>query len=679
MKTSPSSTLRIYLRRSKDDGQQAFSLDVQREGCRQFVTRDMPTRWGLSPDWGGRVEYVDDGIAGDDFVGLAALKRLRAEAQRGDVIVVRDLSRLGRDALEPALVIRDLARERNVRIFYYDSREEVSVKDPMDIVMTVIKGAAAEAELHAIRSRTREALRRRVESGFVAGGRTYGYDNVRQRNADGSEYTTAVVNPEQAEVVRRIFREFIQGKGLKKIAIGLNNDGIPPPTAGRRGTGSWAPTCIHAMLRNERYRGVYVHGRVKRVKRGGKKVLAERDPNVPILRREIPEWRIIDDVTWQAVQGLIRHRQTSVIRQPTRVRYALTSIARCGTCGGAIGVARTKRTGGQRVPAYACQYHHERGAAVCPVTIHQPVEDVERALVRFLQEKVFTQAVLDRILAEIRAELDRLAASAPRDRDRLKKELDGLQKQRGNLIRLAAHAGDGASIPELAAQLTNLKERAARLEAELATAQRAEISTEEALARIEAAARATLADLERTVAADDREGLREVFRALFPGGLIFTPVENRNRRVWAISGRARLGGSRLRCDPTGTPWPMPRNLRRPAAGVPFPSKHVEWRPSACPSPVTISLRDHKSRARGSLYSQAPSRSQASCSDSSFGLVPARANQRPSRFLHFTSMSLFLRRTLGRPADLRSQLWRPSPRRLSRLRIGQAGPMSARRS
>ena len=205
--------------------------------------------------------------------GRAALTKLRAEAVRGDIVVVRDLSRLGRDALETALVIRDLARDRGVRIFYYDTQEEVNVTDVMDVVVTVIKGAAAETELHNIRSRTKEALTRRVEQGYVAGGRTYGYTNIRKTESDGRAYTIAEINEEQAEIVRRIFQEYVLGRGVKAIAKGLNADHIPSPSAGKRGTGSWSPGCIYTMLRNEKYHGVYVHGRVKRAKRNGKRVV----------------------------------------------------------------------------------------------------------------------------------------------------------------------------------------------------------------------------------------------------------------------------------------------------------------------------------------------------------------------------------------------------------------------
>ena len=104
-----------------------------------------------------------------------------------------------------------------------------------------------EADLegtHAHRDRLAGALAGREAAPFHRGDRgSVSYDLRRVREG-GGEYTVAVINEKQAEIVRRIFREFLEGRGLKKIAIGLNNEGIPSPMAGTRGTGSWSPGCV---------------------------------------------------------------------------------------------------------------------------------------------------------------------------------------------------------------------------------------------------------------------------------------------------------------------------------------------------------------------------------------------------------------------------------------------------
>src|SRR4051812_27067639 len=116
-KTAP--RLRIYLRRSKaDEGHQQFSLDVQRDGSRMFAIDDL-ARLGVNVAWSEREEYIDDDRAGDDFEGRPELRRLRNEIKPGDLVLCRDQSRLGRDALEVTLAVRDIVRDRGGRLFYY--------------------------------------------------------------------------------------------------------------------------------------------------------------------------------------------------------------------------------------------------------------------------------------------------------------------------------------------------------------------------------------------------------------------------------------------------------------------------------------------------------------------------------------------------------------------------------
>src|SRR5690349_3692838 len=121
---STAPAIRLYLRRSKsDEGHQQFSLDVQREGCQRFAVLELPRR---GVQIARQVEYIDDDRAGDDFLGRAALAKLRKEARPGDVVLCRDQSRLGRDALEVTLVIRDLVRDSRARLFYYATGQEVA-------------------------------------------------------------------------------------------------------------------------------------------------------------------------------------------------------------------------------------------------------------------------------------------------------------------------------------------------------------------------------------------------------------------------------------------------------------------------------------------------------------------------------------------------------------------------
>ena len=297
--------IRTYRRRSKnDEGKQQFSLDVQTKGCDELLAR-MELGDAL------RVDYVDDGRAGDDFLTRQGLRQLLNDAKRGDVIVCRDQSRLGRDAIEVTLVIRDLVRDRGCHLYYYSTGHEVQFANAIDQATTFIQGTGHQMELEAIRSRTREGLRSRARQGRIAGGACYGYTLERKSDGSGRRYTVAVVDDAQALVIERIYRDYLAGRGLKQIAHQLNDEAVPAPSAGRRGSGSWASSAVRTILLNARYRGVYIHGRIKKVRQAGSMVRVKADPT-EVLVTDVPEWRIIDDATWFAVNERFTTRGPSL-------------------------------------------------------------------------------------------------------------------------------------------------------------------------------------------------------------------------------------------------------------------------------------------------------------------------------------------------------------------------------
>ena len=506
-------TVHIYLRRSKnDEGKQQFSLDVQRAGCREFVSR-----LGLGAV--EVVELIDDGKAGDDFHNRLGIKRLLENARPGDIIVCRDQSRLGRDAIEVTLVVRDLVRDRGCRLFYYVSGQEVQFANAIDQATTFIQGTGHQMELEAIRSRTREALRSRVREGRMAGGACYGFRLDRRSDPSGRRYTVAVVHEEEARIVQRIFTEYLGGRGLKAIARALNRDGVLSPSAGRRGSGSWAPSCIRSMLQNPRYRGVYVHGRIKKLRRASSVQRVSADPT-EVLMVEIPEWRIVEDDVWFAVQERFVKQapadRPSSRRQP-RAKYPLTGIARCGECGGAIGCTRTRRRG-ELVKAYACMRHRERGAEACSVTVNQPMDEVEAALIEIVQRDILTGAVVEGVLTEVRRQIQAQMPRRELDIAALEAELAETRAQQRRLAKAVALADN---VPELASELNQRTARIEHLQVQIATARRTPDEVVALMASVEATCRQRLTDLR--AALTDPSDVREIFLALFPDGLILTP------------------------------------------------------------------------------------------------------------------------------------------------------------
>src|SRR5262249_45981620 len=143
------------------------------------------------------------------------------------------------------------------------------------------------------RQRTYGALIRKAQRGLVAGGKLYGYTNV--RTPEGVKRT---VNESQAEVVRRIFTLYAEGAGLGTIAQTLNADGVPGPR------GAWNFTALRETIRNEAYRGVVVWNRSRKRDIWGVKKPSGRDVS-EWIRVEVPELRIVDEALWGRVQQRI--------------------------------------------------------------------------------------------------------------------------------------------------------------------------------------------------------------------------------------------------------------------------------------------------------------------------------------------------------------------------------------
>src|SRR5262249_20311205 len=117
------------------------------------------------------------------------------------------------------------------------------------------------------------------------------------------------IQPQQAEVVRRVFQMYASGIGLAQIAKTLNAEGVEAPQPPRtRAMRAWCPSSIREMLRNELYHGVRVWNRTVKTRNPltGRKVSKAR-PKEEWRRVETPELRIVPEELWQAVQARIAH------------------------------------------------------------------------------------------------------------------------------------------------------------------------------------------------------------------------------------------------------------------------------------------------------------------------------------------------------------------------------------
>jgi site-specific DNA recombinase len=489
--------------------------------------------------------YVDDAVSGADFLKRDGLTRLLATAtakHRGfDVIVAMDESRIGRDQYRTAYVIQQIA-DAGVQLWYYQEQRQAKLDDATGKFMESVRGFAAEMEREKARARTREPLRRKAAQGYVAGGKVYGYTNVRQ-----GSHTVRVANEAEAAIVRRMFEMAGAGHGLLRIAKTLNAEGVRSP----KGDG-WASTAVREMLHRDLYRGRVVYGKTRWTDKGGTKVKV-RAPESEWLVSEQPDLRIVPEPLWQAAHtrmertrqtyhglrskggarpGLLNGRPESALVS----RHLLPGFLRCGVCNGNMFVApvSSKRDGVRLY--YRCTTHKKRGTTRCANRHGVPYNAITQAVVDHFSSRFLTPDVFRRFLE------DEAAAATP---DAIAAEQTGLaadvRRLDADVQRLVdAVAEGGGSIPALVDAMKRKQKARDNAAARIAhlddLAKRSERFD---MAAHLAAGGQLLVDLEDLLLNDPTEG-RRVLRTLLVGAITVTPMETAGGIMFEYRGEGRL-------------------------------------------------------------------------------------------------------------------------------------------
>ena len=520
----------IHARRSTEE-HQAASVEVQLAEAKRFIEAQGWT-------WSAEHIYAEAPISRAEFKKRPTLLKLlnAAEEKAFDVIVTRDESRLGGDMIRTCLLIQDML-DAGVQLYYYISGERVRLDDATAKFMVAAKTFAAELEREKISSRTHEHLLTKARRGLNVGGRVFGYDNVERHNGEYRTHVEYAINEAQADIVRRIFDQYSAGLGLRAIAKDLNQRGVLPPRAGRRGTGSWSTSALHAMLRRERYRGVIVWNQREKTYRKGTKVRIQRDAN-DWIRVDAPELRIVSDDLWFGVQRRINANLTPRAPAGGRPpRYLLSGIARCAECGGPL-TAINGKVANAMVKAYTCAYHRDRGTTVCGSSLRRPVESLNSSIVGWIRENVLSQNVVAEALRYVRQLLGARTQVSDVEVAQLRQDADRLRSEIDRLVQALATSTD--SPQAVVEAIASRQQRLTALESQLRAAQAAPEAISLQARRLEGEARRSLNDFSRMLDSNPDEA-RSALLSLLDGPLVCTPVETSEGPRFQIEGTAVIG------------------------------------------------------------------------------------------------------------------------------------------
>ena len=349
----------VYTRKSVDEGlEQDFnSLDAQREAGEAFILSQKANGWICLPD-----RYDDGGFSGGN-TNRPALKRLLADCEAGkiDMIVVYKIDRLSRSLCDFA----DLTKKFDEWGVEFSSvPQEINTATSAGRMMLNILITFAQYEREVITERVRDKMAASRRKGkWVGGSVPMGYRAENKR---------LVVVPDDAEVVREIFRRYVEVQSPKLIAMELNGRGITT----RQGK-KWDSSHIARILSNHTYVG--------EVKYKDAICKGEQEAIVP---REL--WDRVKAIRAGGAPHADRARRQETIAP-------LKNILRCGHCGGAMMPTYTTRNG-RRYYYYACCKDGKRAVSECPVR-QVPAGDIEE-LVKSQTRRMLGDISLVRRFAE---------------------------------------------------------------------------------------------------------------------------------------------------------------------------------------------------------------------------------------------------------------------------------------
>ena len=393
---SDAHTLRIagYCRISVDEelDRDNTSIENQKAIISDFVTRKFP---------GSELVFYEDrdrsGYTFEQREGYQAMRR-ELVAHRLDILVVKDFSRFSRRNSRGLVELEDL-RDAGVRIISIG--DNIDFPNDDDWLKIQFQFLLNEMPVTDTSRKVKSVIRRRQADGKWICAAPYGYIVNKQQQFE--------VVPTEAEIVRRIYRLYIDGWGYKRIANSLTGDGIPTPRMTERERkiaegedyrrsvkSAWSIVTIQTILDNDFYIGTLRQGKYQRAKINGRDVRRDETEQIVIENHHQP---IIDYRTFATVRSLREKRAKYNYRGVKINDNVYSGFLECGDCGApmfALGRRDLK-------PAYTCGTYHRRGTAGC-TTHHIRVDKLDE-LVKLYVKKVRDNSA--EMLAELNAEIAR--------------------------------------------------------------------------------------------------------------------------------------------------------------------------------------------------------------------------------------------------------------------------------
>lgn len=412
----------LYIRLSREDGDKAESDSVGNQ--KKLLTEYLEGHEDIQL----YDIYVDDGCTGTNFDRPGFVKMMEdIRAGLVNCVVVKDLSRFGRDYIDTGRYLERIFPEMGVRFISITDGID-SLRQSYDLLLP-IKNIFNEQYARDISGKIRATMRAKQRAGeFIGAFACYGYKK------DPQNKNRLIIDESAAAVVRRVFELFLEGKGKKDIAELLNQEGILCPSEYKQSCGEnyrngirrevssgWTYSTIHHMLQNEVYTGNMVQGKKYQNMRSRQHaVKKEKWIVVPDTHEAV-----IDRDIWNRTQKLLQqnHRKVPQKYEPN----IFAGLLFCGECKKPMVLNHWKHADGSMVACFYCGTYKRKGRKFC--TPHTLSADIlEKIIFEDLIQLLESEKNLQNIMLETQKQLAKEKISR-RNREFLRAEASLIKVQ----------------------------------------------------------------------------------------------------------------------------------------------------------------------------------------------------------------------------------------------------------
>lgn len=397
--------------------QNTRSIEDQVSMCRERAERE---GWTVVDVFADYATSGAAGIADDQRPGLNALLAM-VDAGGVDQVLAESTDRIARHQGD-SFAIRERLQYAGARLF-------TLMDGVVDDITGTIKGLMDARFRKDLGARIKRGQRGMVEQGRAPAGIAYGYRRVSKFDSNGDPIRgLREIDPDQAEIVRRIFREAAAGMSAQRIAERLNAEGVAPPRGAH-----WRETTIrgdrkrqNGIIHNRLYVGELIVNRTSKVTNPAtRRTVIRPNPENEWVIRPVPDMRIVDQDTWDAVIVYQDARKYVPREAQRRGKFLLSGLGRCGVCGG--NWIRTDRD------FWGCGARKDGRGCTNSRTIRN--DNYEARVLAHLNEQLLDPDVVSAYVRAYHHERQRLHAETARQRAGLERKLADANAKIERLVR----------------------------------------------------------------------------------------------------------------------------------------------------------------------------------------------------------------------------------------------------